>query len=176
MCALLNNLAKADTKVIEDSIQTLQPKLNSEKVKILAKILKEYEKQTKTNWRIYLAILFQESSLRVDPTKCKNNIESCRDFGIGQVAYKYWGKPLKVNKHKALTDLEYSVALSIQVLENYRKKYAKKDRYWYTRYHSNTPKLRKRYLKRIISHYGKIVIAERNFRRNRYYVQEENHR
>lgn len=162
--------AEANNKYLEIQhvVELLQPRIKQATKSALVKklySLSEYGMK----WEKYLSILRQESSLSLDPKtkgkKCIRRFRKCKDFGIGQVSYFYWGKKLKINRPKALTNAKYSISLSFKVYIHYYKKYAKRDKKWHSRYHSNTPSLRKAYEKRINRHYGKIVVAQKKFRR-----------
>lgn len=149
-------------------INTIQPHIDKKLKYALVEKLETFPENME--WEMFLSILFQESSLNVDPARngrrCSKHLKTCLDYGIGQVSYKYWGKKLKINRRKALKDPKYSISLSFQVYYSYFKRYSKKDKKWFTRYHSGTPSLRKDYEKRIFSHYGKIIIAQKQFRRS----------
>ena len=149
------------TQEIEYVIQKLRPSIAKKLKKEVAFELDKLTSQSKIDWKRYISILFQESSLQLNP-KAAGKLY---DYGIGQVSYYYWGKKLKIDKKKSLNNTKYSISISIIVYLHYRKKYAKRDSKWYTRYHSGTPSKRKAYEKRIDAHYGKIVVAQEQFRR-----------
>lgn len=109
------------------------------------------------DWRIYLAILYQESSLRTDPQNCLKKPANCTgDYGIGQINFKVWGKKLNLDAKRLKTDRKYALDASISVLEVYKAKYAKKEINWFTRYHSSTPSFRKIYMERLNVGFSKI--------------------
>ena len=158
-------LSYGKTSEIEFVIQELQPNIKPHIKKQIAKDVLYLTNYYDLEWERYLSILFQESSLRVDPKNCLRDKPNCQDVGIGQVSYRYWGKKLKINRKRALKDLNYAILLSFKVYIHYFRKYYQVDRVWYTRYHSGTSKLRKGYEKRIDAHYGKIKVAKQKFRR-----------
>lgn len=119
----------------------------------------------------FLAILFQESSLRTDPKDCAVEVKNCTpDFGIGQVNFPVWGDHLKMDRIRALTDVAYSVELSAKVLHSY-KRFKKHERNWWSRYHSKTSERRKDYEERILYHYGKIVAEQKEIQNERQRAQ-----
>jgi hypothetical protein len=102
------------------------------------------------DWKVFVAILYQESSLRLDPQNCFKVKSNCTgDYGIGQINVKIWQKQLNLDKKRLKTDRKYSISKAIKVLEDYRKRYAHRDPKWYSRYHSSTPHLRSKYEQRI---------------------------
>ena len=158
-------LSYGKTAEIEFVIQTLQPDINQDVKKQLAKQVFYLTNYYDLKWERYLSLLFQESSLNPDPKNCLRNNKNCQDIGMGQVSYRFWGEKLKIDRKKALKDLNYAILLSFKVYIHYFRKYSKADSLWYTRYHSGTPKLRKDYEKRIDAHYVKIEVAKHKFRR-----------
>lgn len=94
--------------------------------------------------------------MRLDPQGCMKVKKRCKDYGIGQLNYKIWGKHLKLSRVRLLTDVDYAVESSVKVYMYYKTRYAKKELDWFTRYHSGTPKLRYRYLKYLNRGFKKI--------------------
>lgn len=172
------NLTNEQLEVMEiaSAIETLRPTMPSKNRSEMASLLYKMKNKHNIEWERYLSILFQESSLRLDPPRggktCKNRYNQCSDFGIGQVSYFFWGKKLQIDRKKALESLNYSISLSLIVYTHYFKKYSKRDKKWYTRYHSGTPSKRKDYEKRINAHYDKIKVAQSNFRKALLYGQK----
>jgi hypothetical protein len=72
----------------------------------------------------------------------------CTDFGIGQIYYKTvytYGFDL----YRITNDLEYSIEYSLRVLNAFKKRYADKEKYWWTRYNASSPSKRELYRKRV---------------------------
>jgi hypothetical protein len=142
---------------IQKAIEHLQPALTKEKSRKLAKAIERETDKHDLDWRLVTAILFQESSLRVDPQNCLTNPNRCTgDYGIGQVRYSIWSKKFDIDKKRMMTDLDYSVKISVKVLADYRMRYGNKELNWYTRYHSGTPEYRAVYMEKINKAYYKI--------------------
>lgn len=137
-------------------INSLQPKLSDKEVESIATTISRNSAKTGIDWRLVVAILFQESSLRLDPQNCKVNFTRCNDMGIGQVRYSVWGKELKIDKKRMVTDLEYAIGKTYKVLVHYRERYGHKELNWYTRYHHGDPGFRFEYMKRLNKAYAKI--------------------
>lgn len=102
-----------------------------------------------------MAIFFQESSLKLDPSGCAVH-KKCTDFGIGQVRVKVWEKAFNIDRIKLLTDVHYSVQTSVRVLAHYKAKYSKRELNWFTRYHSGITEYRAEYMKRLNAAFAKI--------------------
>lgn len=142
---------------IQGTLKHLQPALSQEKSKKLAKAIEREAEQHKIDWRLITAILFQESSLRVDPQNCLKNQSRCTgDYGIGQVRYKVWSKQFDIDKVRMMSDADYSITMSVKVLADYKSRYGKKELNWFTRYHSATPEHRFNYMVKINQAYHKI--------------------
>lgn len=137
-------------------IKELQPKLSDKDAEAIATIVSRNSAKTGIEWRLVVAILFQESSLKIDPQNCKVNFTRCNDMGIGQVRYSVWGKELKIDKKRMVTDLEYAIGKVYKVLGHYREKYGQKELNWFTRYHHGDPSFRFEYMKRLNRAYAKI--------------------
>lgn len=137
-------------------IKQLQPKLSDKEVETIATIISRNSAKTGIEWRLVVAILFQESSLKIDPQNCKVNFTRCNDMGIGQVRYSVWGKELKIDKKRMVTDLDYSIGKVYKVLVHYRNAYGHKELNWFTRYHHGNPSFRFEYMKRLNRAYAKI--------------------
>lgn len=137
-------------------IAHLQPKMSANNALKLAKIVSRLSAEYDIDYKLSLAIMFQESSLRLDPHNCKVNLTACNDMGIGQVRYSVWGKELKIDKVQIVTNLEYSVKMHYEVLRDYKKRYKNKELNWFTRYHSNDSTLRYEYMQRLNKVYHKI--------------------
>lgn len=145
---------KVEVAEIAHTIGTLQPKLGQNRDKLALAIWNNSQK-TGIDWRLAVAIFYQESSLTLDPQNClKTN--KCNDLGIGQVRYSVWGRELKIDKTKMLTDVNYAVSKSFDVLHYYKSQYADRELNWYTRYHSRTPEHRALYQHRLNHAYSKI--------------------
>ncbi len=137
-------------------IANLQPNMNRYQNRMLAKVIHENSTRTGIDWRLVVAILFQESSLRLDPQNCKVNFTRCNDMGIGQVRYSVWGKTLKIDKKRMVTDVEYAIEQVYAVLSHYKLQYGKRELNWFTRYHSGDPEFRAIYMRKLNRAYAKI--------------------
>lgn len=125
--------------------------------KQLARAIEREADEHEIDWKLIAAILFQESSLRIDPQNCLTNPKRCTgDYGIGQVRYKVWIKRFHIEKERLLIDPDYSVKMSVKVIADYKNRYAKKEAHWYTRYHSKTPEYRDAYMVKVNKVYNNI--------------------
>ncbi len=120
----------------------------------MAKAIHKETKKAELDWRLVTAIFFQESSLRLDPQNCHKN--HCQDFGLGQVRLKVWGDHFDIDRNRILSDVHYSVHVSVKVLKDYKRRYGKKELNWFTRYHSNKPELRFAYMQHLNRAFYKI--------------------
>lgn len=137
-------------------ITHLQPAFGANEAKAVAKIIDRRSAETGIDWRLVVAILFQESSLRLDPQNCKVNFTRCNDMGIGQVRFSVWGKELKIDKKRMVTDADYAIGKVYKILAHYKIQYSKKELNWFTRYHSGDPDFRSAYMRKLNKAYAKI--------------------
>lgn len=167
----INSEEISELKETVQIIEQLQPKVSEQYALELASSINRVVKKYELPKTKFIAILFQESSLWVDPSNCLKNSESCsKDYGIGQVNFPTWGEHLNIDKVRALTDLQYSVEISAKVLHSY-KRFKKSEKNWWSRYHSKTPERRKDYEERVLYHYGKIALDEKETRDGRFRTQ-----
>ena len=94
--------------------------------------------------RIYTAILMQESGYRLNIKRCINNF--CSDFGMSQIYYKT-AKSFGFDIKRLTTDLNYSIEAGVIVLADFKNRYYKREKYWWTRYNTSNKKKRNIYRK-----------------------------
>ena len=85
------------------------------------------------------AILAQESMYVLNSVNKKS-----KDYGIAQINHKtleWYG----FDKKRLLTDLEYSVKCGAIVLADFKRRYGKKEKTYWSRYNSSNPERRKEY-------------------------------
>lgn len=143
---LLTREAKGDTiGEVTKVVRKLQPKHDSMKAIRISKELLLKSKKLDMDWKLWLAMLYQESRLLADPHNCLELPDSCqKDVGIGQVNLPVWGDVLKLDKQRLLSDETYGIIASYSVLRRYKKQYGY-EMEWWSRYHSSTPKYRTAY-------------------------------
>ena len=140
---------------IQGAIQFLQPSYLKEPMKaaIIADHIHKELVAKDIDWKIFLAILFQESSLKTDPQAGHSHQI---DYGIGQINARTWKDSLKLDLKKLKTDPIYAISKTVKILANYKDRYAHKELNWYTRYHSGTPSKRAIYQTKLNKIYAKI--------------------
>lgn len=87
----------------------------------------------------------------LSPKQCEfkwEEVKVCADFGISQIHYKT-AQRYGFDTNRLITDLEYSVEAGAIVLSDFKKRYAHKEVYWYTRYNASSKIKRKIYRKLI---------------------------
>lgn len=141
--------AKADLYVeITSTIQQLSPHIDNNTARLYGIIIEKYSLEYGIDWRIAVAIFQQESSFRLDAVNYKS-----ADFGIGQLSWKWHIKPKELDLQRLLNDPDYAIHQTFKILANLKQSYntgSKGWLVWYTRYHSFTPKIRKRYYYKLV--------------------------
>tara|TARA_R100000951_G_C2653160_1_gene185154 strand:+ start:5750 stop:6340 length:591 start_codon:yes stop_codon:yes gene_type:complete len=147
-------------------IKKNSPKIKKKHAMRISNIIYKMQGKYKIPARIFAAILRQESnytlkingchkglilpdcqklegpeSIRV---KCEMNkdeftkeVKICSDFGISQIYYRT-ARRFGIDINKLTTDLAYSIEAGARVLADFKKRYGKKDEYWWLRYNCGT--------------------------------------
>jgi hypothetical protein len=160
------NNKNVEQQTVMELVQFLQPNSTDKVANEIARSVLKNSRSINIDWRLFVSILFQESSLTLDPQNCymdelhpsiariKNKVgykivqkspKKCIDYGIAQINWRTWGKALSLNKELLVTDIDYSIGAATKILSYYKKTYAKKDTRWHLRYHSNTPEFKEEY-------------------------------
>lgn len=135
-------LTQGRTAEIARVIMDLSPHVGEKNAVDYAIIIDKYSTEYDLNWKIVVAILKQESDFvhgEID--------ERYRDFGIGQINWQNV-KAMEIDLGLLLTDVDYALRQTFMILANLKKKYDTGSTgywAWYTRYHSFTPKMRRKY-------------------------------
>lgn len=164
-------------QTVSELIQFLQPSLSDSVSKQIAVSVLKYSRDINLDWRLFISILYQESSLTMDPQGCYKNelhpplrkvktktgfkmiskpLKKCIDYGIAQINFHTWGEELDLDKERLLTDIDYSINAASKILFYYKHRFSKKDRRWHLRYHSSTPSLKDGYGQVIGKRFNKI--------------------
>jgi len=130
---------------ISRMISTVQPKLNKSKKIVIAKAIHEISSSYKIDPKILIAIVDAESEFdnsKVSPTG---------DYSVAQINLKVWkngfqkiGYP-KLDVKRLKVDEAYAIMKMSQILKSLKDRFGKKDKRWYARYHSHTPKFKNIY-------------------------------
>jgi soluble lytic murein transglycosylase-like protein len=137
---IINTLDTVDfaiSKLIQ--MPTLQRKRLSV---VIALASKEYQLDP----RILLSILYVESNFK---QSAKSNTG---DFSIAQINFKVWEHSFKKMKKTPLNfkqlkeDETYAIYRMAEILNLLKNDHEKSDKFWFARYHSSTPKYKKRYI------------------------------
>lgn len=175
------NNKNVSKETVMELVQFLQPSTNDMDADKIATAILRYSRDINLDWRVFISILFQESSLTLDPQNCYMNelhppivrikhiknhkvtyrlvqkkVKKCIDYGIAQINFRTWGEELGLNKELLVTDIDYSINAASKILFYYKHRYAKRDAKWHLRYHSNTPEFKTAYGKVIHKRFNKI--------------------
>lgn len=129
-------------------IQTLKPKINIKYSLTLSSTIDRVTEKYNLNPTLFTAIIFQESSFRL-------NAQGGNDFGLGQINFKT-GEHYCPQIDRLLVDMHYNLDCSAKILADFKKWYGKKEKNWWTRYNSSSKVFRERYEKRVNYHKEKI--------------------
>lgn len=161
---LVGQLNLTDFVNAQAAVQKLQPALSEKQAELLAIIIVSNSNEVNLTWSQFTAILFQESSLKLDPKNCMDHAKTCTgDYGIGQVNYATWGQVLDINKNLMMTDYTYSIEKSVEVLKKYYVLYGHKDPNWWVKYHSKTPSLKREYQAKVKRVHDRIQVDTKDY-------------
>ncbi|MBC7537748.1 MAG: transglycosylase SLT domain-containing protein [Bacteriovorax sp.] len=135
--------------VIANMIAIVQPELDEEERDTVASQISLAIKKYKVEPQIIVAIIDTESDFKAD------KVSSTGDLSVAQINVDVWNKeflrmkkPIMI-KEKIKCDQEYALMKMAEILNIIKKRYEKKDRRWYARYHSNTHKYKSEYLHKL---------------------------
>ena len=102
---------------------------------------------------VLTAVLMTESGFKLHAMRYCRKSKRMTDYGIGQI-HIYQIKRHGFDVDRLITDLDYSVNASAQILSWFHKKYAKKYKWWAARYNCGVKKkitggTCKRYIKKL---------------------------
>lgn len=138
------------------SIMKIQPNLTNDDAQIIAEAIIKHSRHYGLDWKILASIIAQESSFRKDPQNCLNSKAKCPDLGLAQINYRTWKKELCLDRTRLLIDISYNIETMAQILSQLKSKYGKKEKNWFTRYHSFTTAHRTKYANFLHNHLNKI--------------------
>lgn len=107
--------------------------------------------------RIMVAILKVESDFK------QKAVSHTGDYSVAQINFKVWAKnfrkldrePLHFQRLKE--DDAYAIFRMGEILHNLDTNFSKKDEFWFARYHSNTPKFKNAYIKKLQVNLKKLL-------------------
>jgi soluble lytic murein transglycosylase-like protein len=111
-----------------------------------------------------------EAIIQVESGGDQYAVSTTHDYGIMQINVAT-AKHFKFDLAKIKKDRDYAIYCGVLYLSYLRSKYSSKDKYWWARYHSNTPKYKIKYIRRILNAYN---IKGKEATPGRYYSQERN--
>lgn len=139
-----------DQRLIAQMIEIVQPELSEQKKIDYAKGISRATQEFKVNPQIIIALIDTESDFNF------SKISHTGDLSLAQVNVEVWNKEFKRMKATLIdipklvsSDQTYAISTMARILATLKKRYAKTDRRWYARYHSNTKKYKWNYLKKI---------------------------
>lgn len=137
--------------IIAKMISVLRPDFSTEKIQDVSNKIHQAFLKYKIEPQIVVAIIDTESSFNHDL------VSSSGDLSLAQVNVEVWNKEFSrmnlglIEKEKLKANEAYSLEVMAQILSILKKRYAKKDRRWYGRYHSKTEKHKRVYLSKLES-------------------------
>lgn len=152
-----------DQHPIYCQIKSNKPSIDEEYAYRLSNIIYKVCEKYHIPPRIYTAILMQESGYTLtakskhhgmleEPLNLSNTcslrsykyVTVYSDLGIAQI-YVKTAQAFNMDFNRLLNDLEYSVECGAIILNNFRKRYERKEIDWWTRYNASSPRKRLMY-------------------------------
>ena len=138
-----------DSYVIANMIAIVQPELEKANRNTIASQISVAIKKYKVEPQIIVAIIDTESDFKAD------KVSSTGDLSVAQINVEVWNKEFirmkmpPLIKEKIKHDQAYAIMKMAEIINILKKRYEKKDRRWYARYHSNTHKYKSEYLHKL---------------------------
>ncbi len=146
--------------VIANMISIVQPEMDSDDRDEVAIQMSKALQKHKIEPQVVVAIIDTESNFQSD------KISSTGDVSIAQINVEVWNKEFTrmklglIDKERVKVDQEYAITKMAEILEVIKRRYSKKDRKWYARYHSNTKHYKKEYLHRLEIRLKMLALAK----------------
>lgn len=135
-----------DKKYMSDIIHNNTGRRDERLASVITETCNKYKFNNK-DCAIYNNILFAESSYRLNMVNKKT-----KDYCMAQINHTH-----KVDKQKALTNLQYCLEEGIKILSYFKRRFKKSEAHWFGRYNCGTrssclsrPKTKK-YINKILS-------------------------
>ncbi|MBC7427742.1 MAG: transglycosylase SLT domain-containing protein [Bacteriovorax sp.] len=139
-----------EAQLIAQMISVVQPELEINSRNKIANDIFHAIMKYKVEPQIVVALIDTESNFMY------NKVSSTGDLSLGQLNVEVWNAEftrmkLPPIKRELLVykDQSYAMEKMAQILSILKTRYAKRDRRWYARYHSNTTKYKTDYLRKI---------------------------
>ncbi|MGZ3809213.1 MAG: transglycosylase SLT domain-containing protein, partial [Bacteriovorax sp.] len=138
-----------DAFIIANMIAIVKPELDDDERDTIASQMSLAIKKHKVAPQIMVAIIDTESDFKSD------KVSSTGDLSLAQINVEVWNKEFTrikkdpIDKEKIKIDQEYALMKMAEILEILKKRYERRDRKWYARYHSNTRHYKKEYLHKL---------------------------
>jgi len=151
---ILSNFDRLNLPTHEDTISKMigivQPELDQKMRMNYARMIKATSLKYNIKPQIMIALIDTESNFKAE------KVSTTGDLSVAQVNHEVWNKefrrlnePLIDVKKLVHHDQSYAIMTMGKILSFLKKRHEKKDRRWYARYHSNTKKYKRAYLKKI---------------------------
>lgn len=135
--------------VIANMIAVVQPELDGSARDEIATQISKAINVYKVEPQIIVAIIDTESDFKAE------KVSSTGDVSLAQINVEVWNREFvrmkmkPMNREKIIKDQQYALIKMAEILSIIKKRYEKKDRRWYARYHSNTHNHKKDYLHKL---------------------------
>ena len=118
---------------IQRRIKKFKPSINRMYAYIIAKNIVRASDRHNVPPKVLTAILKVESNFTLHAIRIDRKSRRPTDYGIGQIHIGTIRR-MQLDKERLVTDLEYSILVSAEILSWFKKKFARKEKYWYARY------------------------------------------
>ena len=124
-------------------IRNLRPNMSKTYTKKLASAIKQWSYVTGIEPKLMIAVFMQESRFKLNAKSCHR--VGC-DYGLSQI-WEVTARSYGFDTDLLQTDLHYSVGAGFIVMYDIKKRWQKKEAYWWTRYNASNKKKRLKYRK-----------------------------
>lgn len=134
-----NQIVSKEVMEVKRSVSKLAPHLSAERQIRVASAIYSNAKRYNISKRVLLSIIKIESNFK------SSKVSSTGDYSIVQINLKIWNKEFRrlgfptINKNELVKNDDYAISKMCLILNIIKSRHLK-DKQWYARYHSNTPK------------------------------------
>lgn len=157
--------AKEKKHPVYNAILKLRPAMNKKKAMHYSNIISRLSRKNKIDPFLVVAIAMQESAIQLDRVYRIGGLiktadgyrkeKIAADFCMMQINYSNI-KKRNLDVSKLLDDPHYCISQGIKILKEFKERYSKKEKDWWTRYNASNKIKRNIYKKLVSRYYSKI--------------------
>jgi len=121
------------------------PTINKRYARKLSNMIYRAARKHRVPADLFTAILMQESQYKQSAKGCVKGLDEymdevvvCSDYGITQINYRT-ARRYGFDIQRIMDDVEYAINCGAKILFDFKRRYAKIEKHWWTRYNASSP-------------------------------------